>query len=321
MDFAAREIEERQMILCCGEALIDMVPVKGVNGQDAFAPLSGGAIFNTAIALGRLEVPVQLLSGVSNDLFGTQLAAELLSSNVGTDLLVRSKRPTTLAFVKLTNGQAQYTFYDENSAGRMMVSEDLPDIGTDVSALYFGGISLCAEPAASAYEGLAIEAAERAVLMIDPNIRPSFIEDETAYRARLDRMLAAADIVKVSDEDLDWIIPTDVSFEDKVEQLHQNGADIVIITKGGDGASAYMRGQPVVNVAVPKVTVVDTVGAGDTFNAGFLAQLHTLGCLNKEALRKVTGVEIEKALSYAARVAGVTVSRAGANPPTLAELS
>ena len=116
------------MILCCGEALIDMVPVKGVDGRDAFAPLSGGAIFNTAIALGRLEVPVQLLSGVSNDLFGTQLAAELLSSNVGTDLLVRSKRPTTLAFVKLTNGQAQYTFYDENSAGRMMVSEDLPNM-------------------------------------------------------------------------------------------------------------------------------------------------------------------------------------------------
>ena len=85
---AARDIEERQMILCCGEALIDMVPVMGVEGHDAFAPLSGGAIFNTAIALGRLEVPVQLLSGVSNDLFGTQLASELQSSNVGTDLLV-----------------------------------------------------------------------------------------------------------------------------------------------------------------------------------------------------------------------------------------
>lgn len=309
------------MILCCGEALIDMVPVMGVEGHDAFAPLSGGAIFNTAIALGRLEVPVQLLSGVSNDLFGTQLASELQSSNVGTDLLVRSKRPTTLAFVKLTNGQAQYTFYDENSAGRMMVSEDLPEIGKNVSALYFGGISLCAEPAASAYEGLAIEASESAVLMIDPNIRTSFIENETAYRARLDRMLAAADIVKVSDEDLDWIIPADESFEKKVEQLHENGAGIVIITKGSDGASAYVRGQPVVDVGVPKVKVIDTVGAGDTFNAGFLARLHTLGCLNKDAFDKINGVEIKEALSYAARVAGVTVSRAGANPPTLAELS
>jgi fructokinase len=308
------------MILCCGEALIDMVPVEGPDGKSAFAPLSGGAIFNTAIALGRLDVPVSFLSGVSTDLFGVQLIAELQASQVATELVVRSKRPTTLAFVKLTDGHAEYTFYDENSAGRMMAVDDLPAIGDAVTALYFGGISLCAEPAASAYENLALNAAKDAVLMIDPNIRPSFIEDEAAYRGRLDRMIAVADIVKVSDEDLDWILPGSGSLDDKIAQLHDKGAGIVIVTKGSAGASAYVAGKDVVNVAVPKVTVVDTVGAGDTFNAGFLAQLHTDGCLTKSGLAQIDEAAIARALGFSTKVAAVTVSRAGANPPLLAEL-
>lgn len=308
------------MILCCGEALIDMVPVGSTEDQTAYRPLSGGAIFNTAIGLGRLEIPVQFLSGVSTDLFGEQLVTELHASNVGTDLLVRSKRPTTLAFVKLIDGQARYTFYDENSAGRMIELADTPHVGDDVNALYFGGISLCAEPAASAYESLALRGAAAKVVMIDPNIRTSFIEDEVAYRARLDRMIAAADIVKTSDEDLDWIVPGDGSSADKIAKLHQNGAGIVILTKGSDGASAFIKGQEVARVEVPKVIVVDTVGAGDTFNAGLLAQLSNMGLLEKTALNGIDANALGLALKFAAKVAAVTVSRAGANPPLLAEL-
>ena len=105
-----------------------MIPIRGVDGQDAFTPLTGGAILNTSIALGRLEVPVGILSGVSNDLFGAQLVDQLHTSQVSTDLLIRSDRPTTLAFVKLTKGQAQYTFYDENSAARMLARDDIPDL-------------------------------------------------------------------------------------------------------------------------------------------------------------------------------------------------
>ena len=308
------------MILCCGEALIDMVPVEGTDGHVAYQPLSGGAIFNTAIALGRLEVPVQFLSGVSNDLFGEQLVGELHASNVGTDLLVRSNRPTTLAFVKLTNGHAQYTFYDENSAGRMMTKADLPDVGTDITALYFGGISLCSEPAAAAYERLAFGGAGQAVVMIDPNIRTSFIEDEPAYRERLDRMIAVADIVKISDEDLDWILPEDVPVDAKITCLHQKGARLVILTKGSDGASAYVAGRKSVNVSAPKVTVVDTVGAGDTFNAGFLTYLRKVGLLYKKALADISNEDLTGALEFAAKVAAITVSRSGANPPRLTEV-
>jgi fructokinase len=308
------------MILCCGEALIDMVPVLGTDGKTTYAPLSGGAIFNTAIALGRLEVPAQFLSGVSNDLFGEQLVQELRASGVGTDLLIRSQRPTTLAFVKLANGHAQYTFYDENSAGRMIEVDNLPVVGADVSVVYFGGISLCAEPAASAYENLALREAPRKILMIDPNIRTGFIEDEVTYRARLDRMIGVADIVKISDEDLDWISPEETELDAKIKGLHYKGAGLVILTKGSKGATAYLKGGNVVNVSVPKVTVADTVGAGDTFNAGFLAKLYSLGILNKVALAKVSRDEIFQALEYAAKVAAVTVSRSGASPPYLAEL-
>ena len=116
------------MILCCGEALIDMIPVADSDGKAAFSPLSGGAIFNTSIALGRLDTPVALLSGISTDLFGKQLNKELLNSNVSTEFLIRSDRPTTLAFVLLKNGNAEYTFYDENSAGRLIEVNDIPII-------------------------------------------------------------------------------------------------------------------------------------------------------------------------------------------------
>ncbi|WP_299028032.1 carbohydrate kinase [uncultured Sulfitobacter sp.] len=311
------------MILCCGEALIDMVPAQAAGEAEAraaFMPLSGGAIFNTAIALGRLETPVQFFSGLSSDLFGVQLSEALNASGVQTDLVVRSNRPTTLAFVTLTDGHAQYTFYDENTAGRMLGLDDLPDLGADISALYFGGISLCAEPAASAYEALALRVANQALIVLDPNIRPGFIQDEQAYRARLDRMIGVAGIVKVSDEDLDWIVKDAQGEDAQVARLHALGAHLVVVTKGADGATAHAVGQPMVSVAAPKVEIKDTVGAGDTFNAGMMAQLHRDGLLSKDALPAITAQQLRTALAYGAKVAAITVSRSGANPPHLSEL-
>lgn len=309
------------MILCCGEALIDMVPVTDVDGNDAFAPLCGGASMNMSVALGRLGIPVGLLSGVSNDLFGAQLVDRLMTSEVSTDLLIRSDRPTTMAFVRLTDGHADYTFYDENSAGRMIKNSDLPDLPNNVSAVCAGGISLCAEPAASSYEALFLREAKHRVTMLDPNIRLGFISNEPAYRARIARMITVADVVKVSDEDLDWIVPKGAVLSSKVQSLHDSGAKVVIVTKGSDGASGYIYGQPVVDVAVPRVRVVDTVGAGDTFNAGFMAKLHMLGVLSKDSMTMLTGAQLHQALNYGAKAAAITVSRAGANPPFASEMA
>ena len=300
------------MILCCGEALIDMLPRETTAGEPAFAPYAGGSVFNTAIALGRLGAPAGFLSGISTDLFGRILDETLAASKVDASLAIRSGRPTTLAFVTLTNGHAQYAFYDENTAGRMIGVEELPEIPADVEALFFGGISLPPDPCGATYESLMLREAGRRVTMIDPNIRPSFITDEAGYRARIGRMMAAATIVKSSDEDLDWLGMTPAD-------LLAAGAKLVCLTEGSKGVTAHWAGGSVF-VAARKVEVVDTVGAGDTFSAGLLAGLHRDGNLTLAALAEITEAALVPALDLGVAAAAVTVSRAGANPPWAHEL-
>ena len=307
------------MILCCGEALIDMLPRTTTQGASCFAPHPGGSVFNTAIALGRLEVPAGFFSGLSTDMFGAMLVRALAESNVDTSLAVRSARPTTLAFVELTEGQARYAFYDENTAGRMLDTASLPELDGGVEALFFGGISLVVEPCGSTYESLMARAARQRVTMIDPNVRTSFIADEAAYRARIGRMIALADIVKLSDEDLHWLEgPGDG--EGLAGDILERGPKLVCITRGSQGATGFTaRGS--VSAKPPRVSVADTVGAGDTFNAGLMAGLHKAGCLTAERLSSLGDDDLHAALDLGVRAAAVTVSREGADPPTAAELS
>ncbi len=309
------------MILCCGEALIDMIPSPTMAGPDGFVPHPGGAVFNTAIALGRLGVKVGLFTGMSHDMFGTQLVHALNESKVDATALAFSNRPTTLAFVKLVDGHATYSFYDENSAGRMLGPEDLPAIAPEVSTLFFGGISLACEPCADTYAKLTARECDKRVIALDPNIRPDFIQDATRFRARLDRMISISDIVKISDEDLNWIYPGPDKIAQKVTQLRANGPAVVILTRGAEGATAYFGKGQEISVPSQPVQVVDTVGAGDTFNAGFLTGLSQQGSLNKQALQAVSMDTITQALSFGAKVAAVTVSRAGAHPPWAEELT
>lgn len=306
------------MILCCGEALIDMLPRETGAGEPAFAPYPGGAVFNTAIALGRLGAPSGFFSGLSTDLFGEMLEAALAASAVDSTLAARSNSPTTLAFVKLVDGQASYAFYDENTAGRLLGPEDLPDVPETVSAMFFGGISLMVEPCASAYETLMLRNADTRVTMIDPNVRPSFIGDAARYRARIEKMIAAADIVKISDEDLTWLMG-DGDVEDQAQLLLDRGPSLICLTKGSAGAVG-LTARARVAVSASQVTVVDTVGAGDTFNAGILAALHQHGALSKASIASLDNATIEAVLTLGTRAAAVTVSRAGANPPWAAEL-
>ena len=308
------------MILCCGEALIDMIPAPTTAGSAGFVPHSGGAVFNTAIALGRLGAPVGMLTALSTDMFGEQIFADLRASNVDTRHIIRSERPSTLAFVQLKDGQATYAFFDENTAERMMRHDDIPTVDPAVTALYFGGISLARDPGAQAYAALAEEVKERCVVMLDPNIRTGFISDESVYRTRIGRMIAVADIVKVSDEDLAWLHEGPDSLEGKIDLLRRAGPPITILTRGAEGASAWLSDGTRVDVPVAKADVVDTVGAGDTFNAGVLAALHEQGCLSKAAIRDISDENLSAAMTLGARAAAVTVSRAGANPPTRDEL-
>ena len=301
------------MILSCGEALIDMLPRKTTAGEDAFAPYAGGAVFNTAIALGRLGAPAGFLTGLSTDMFGEMLHKSLTESGVDCDLAVPSDRPTTLAFVQLISGQASYAFYDENTAGQMIAPGDLPDLPDKVEALFFGGISLVGNPCGATYEALQAREAKSRVTMIDPNVRPGFIDDGPAYRSRIDRMIGLADLVKLSDEDLHWLYGNG-SLDDLAQSVLARGPSAIFVTEGAKGATAYTASHKV-EVAATKVEVADTVGAGDTFNAGILAALFRAGVLNRAALAKLDDNTLRAALDLGVRVAAVTVSRAGANPP------
>lgn len=305
------------MILCCGEALIDMLPRETAGGERAFAPHAGGSVFNSAVALGRLGAPASFFSGLSDDLFGALLQQTLKDARVGLDYATISSLPTTLAFVTLNQGQASYHFYDENSAGRMLMEEDLPALRDDVEALLFGGISLATEPCGGTYEALMAREEHARVTMLDPNVRPAFIQDVAHHKARMRRMMVIADIVKISVEDLAWL--GDGTPGEAAQELLSKGVKLAIITSGGEGAEAFWKGGRL-KVGALKVAVVDTVGAGDAFNAGVLAALRESGHLQKSRIADLDEAAVRNALEFATRVAAVTVSRAGANPPRRDEL-
>lgn len=301
------------MILCAGESLIDMVPEDG-----SFRPLAGGSVYNTAIALGRIGESVSYLWPISRDAFGDMLLRPLAEAGVDTDLCPRTDRLTTLALVTLTGGEARYSFYDEGSAGRMLAPEDIPTLPDAIDALFAGGISLVPDPCGAAIESLIAREGGRLPVMLDPNIRPFFIPDADAYRARLARLIARSDIVKLSGDDLEWLYP-DLPLEDAARQVLAQGPRLVLQTGGAAGARAHWAGDPVAAPAI-RTTVADTIGAGDTFNAGVLASLRRQGVLTKAGLATITPEQIAAALTLGARAAAITVSRPGANPPWAHEM-
>lgn len=306
------------MILSCGEALIDMLPRQTAAGEPCYMPVAGGAVFNTAIALGRLGAPSAFFTAVSTDFFGDLLVNYLKDSKVDTRYVVRSDHPETLAFVRLVNGHAQYAFYDEGTSGRLLAQSDIPALADDVTALQFGAISLIPEPCGGTYEEMMRREHRSRVISFDPNIRTSFIKDKPAHRARMERMLAMSDIVKLSDEDLAFFDAAG-DFEAFAAKLLKGNAKLVAMTRGADGAVAITKAGKV-DVPGIKVTVVDTVGAGDTVNAGILAWLYKAGKLTKSGLDALSVADAGSALALAVRAASVTVSRAGANPPWEHEL-
>lgn len=301
------------MIVCCGEALIDFLPRQTKEGQQAFLPLAGGSIFNTAIALGRLDIPSGYFGGLSQDFFGDMLRQSLHAAKVDISFSPPSPRPSTLAFVKLVEGHARYSFFDEGSAGRMLTAGDLPTLPSSVKGLHFGSFSLIVEPCGSAYEALLMRERDKRVINLDPNIRAGFVNDREAYLARIARLASKADILKISDEDIAWIAPG-TSIDAAARDWLSKGAKLVIVTRGGEGAVGFTRDLQIIIPGI-KVTVADTVGAGDTFSAGFMTWLYRRGKFTKSAIAALSEDDLKAGLNFAARAAAVTVSRPGADPP------
>jgi len=307
------------MILSAGEALIDMIPGRTASGEVCFVPRSGGAALNSAIALGRLGVPVALATGLSRDVFGQQLADAARAAGVSTAPSGVSDRPTTLAIVTLEGGQPAYVFHDRGTALRDLRAEELPPPEHAPEAALFGGMSLAAGACAETFEALCAGMRREGVpVMLDPNVRPDFISDPAAFRARLARMVAMADIVKVSDEDLAWL-GAEEGAEAAAAALLRRGPALVCLTKGAEGVTAF-RAAGRLDVAAPAVQVADTVGAGDTFNAGLLAGLRRAGALRRPALEALDEAALAQAVALGVACAAITVSRPGADPPHAAEV-
>jgi fructokinase len=299
------------MIVVAGEALIDLVP-RGTGALAALQPALGGGPYNTAVALGRLGSPAAFCSRVSYDAFGEALLDRLRETGVDVSSVQRGAEPTTLAVATVgADGSAAYSFYVDGTADRLFTAPAALPPGT--RAVSFGTCSLVLEPGASAYEELMRATAAQGVFTaLDPNIRAGLIPDADAYRARFKSWLPSVSLMKLSEEDAQWLGGTP-------QEWLAAGPAAVVITRGGDGLTAFTAGGEY-SVPGERVEVVDTIGAGDTVNAALLHGLAARDALSVQALAALGAEGWTGLLGFAARAAAVTCSRAGAEPPYAHEL-
>jgi len=297
-------------ILVGGEALYDLVidEVGAVTGDP------GGGPFNTARTIGRLRRPVAFLGRLSTDRLGATHERMLAADGVRLNAIVRSPDPTTLALASLDDaGSASWSFYvDGTAAAGLTVDDALTAVPDHVAALHVGTLGLVLEPLATALEAVVERLAGRTMVVVDPNVRAQVIDDEPAFRARLERVIARSDLVKVSAEDLAWL-DRDRSPAAAARALLERGPTAVLLTRGADGATVVTAGADT-PIAPVRAQVVDTIGAGDAFGGAFVAwwASHELGRsdLARDEL-------VIAAARFGAVVAARTVARAGASPPQL----
>jgi len=307
------------MILSCGDALIDFVPVAAADGGEAVRPMVGGSCLNVAIGLARLDVPTGFVGGIASDLFGRMIAQHAETSDVDLGLATRSDRQTTLAFVRIIAGESQYAFYDAKTASREWVYQGGSIPFARIDAVHVGSTTLVNDMGAAETLALIVDARASSTISFDPNCRPNLVKDKPAYTSRMAEFAALADIVRMSDVDFTYLYG-DEPYQQRADALLGQGASLVVITRGIDGAVAWHRAAGQIEVAAPKVTVVDTIGAGDTFQAALLFALHKQSRLRRQQLGDVSADELRRALSFAANCAGITCSRPGADPPRLSEI-
>jgi fructokinase len=301
------------VVVVTGEALIDLVLAR--DGSLDGHP--GGGPYNVARTIGRLEQPVVYLGRLSTDAFGRRLRQGLEAEGVSLDGVVPTDAPTTLALAELDErGAAQYHFYEAGTSAPGLSAEAaaaaLPE---RVRTFYLGTLGLVFEPMASTLEALVARMPADTLVALDPNCRPTTIDDPAGYRGRLARLLARTDVVKASEDDLVWIHPGTDPVTAARALLAQEHA-VALVTLGAEGALVVTAKQ-VVEVRAPKVEVVDTIGAGDAFMGAFLAHWRARG-FGRDELHRLD--ELERAATLACRVAAITCTRAGADPPRLAEV-
>ncbi|HEY7969137.1 MAG TPA: PfkB family carbohydrate kinase [Candidatus Limnocylindrales bacterium] len=305
--------ETGRRVVVAGESLIDRL----VRPDGGVEDVVGGGPFTTARALARLGLPVSFVGGLSTDASGARLRAALAADGVDLSLAVTTEAPTLLAIAALdAAGVASYRFEPAGSAAASLRPADLArGLPPDTAVLHVGTLGLVLEPVAEVIAGLISTALPDVLVVVDPNLRPSAIEDAAVYRERLAKVIGRADVVRASHDDLAWLAP-DRSIEDTAMRIVGAGPSLLLLTEGA-GPVRIVTGHGVRVVPVPAVRVVDTVGAGDAFGAGFLAAWLG-GSRDRGALRDIDAVET--AVRFAIRVASWTVGRPGAALPTRADL-
>jgi fructokinase len=292
-------------IWVCGEVLIDALPT---------GPVVGGGPANTAKALARLDHEVQFIGGLSTDTYGVMARKELDRDGVGLGLALESNKPTSTATVHLDNaGSATYTFVIDGTATFDFSPTWLPDPEKlKPSVLHIGTLATVVQPGAAVLFDWALKCAEFAPIVFDPNVRPSFLGDREKYCQAVEKWVGISSVIKLSDEDIAWLYP-DETMDEVAHRWLSGETSLVVITRGAKGIIGYTRGAQE-EVEGAKVVVVDTVGAGDTVGAIIVE------AVIQNSIAGVVGQVLVDTLHKAAIAAGITVSRAGAQPPRMHEL-
>lgn len=300
--------------LVLGEALVDLLP----DDQGRLVPHPGGSPANTAVAMRRLGIDVTFLGGISRDRWGDVLAGHLESEDVRLHGQRRDE-PTALAVATLRHdGSASYRFLWDGTADRAVTAADLPD-GVEADVVVVGSVDAVLEPVAGAVRAL-VTREGRHVVVLDPNLRPSIVDDLDATRARLLELATHAHVVKASDEDLELLLPDLDPDEAAFQLLDGEATQLVVMTRGDDGALVTTPRFQLPVPAVDVATVADTVGAGDTFTAGLVTALAERDLLDRHALRSLASDDAEAVGRFAAAAAAIVVGRHGADPPRRSEL-
>jgi fructokinase len=306
------------MFLVCGEALWDLFTGEETDGLEIEARI-GGSPFNVAVGLARLQQDAALFTGISNDPMGQRLIAALNRESVDTRFIVATDRPSTLSLVDVnSDGIPAYTFYGHKAADRAVRAEDLPTLESDLWGIHAGSYSLVVEPVGSSLLHLFEREAGRRLLSLDPNVRLNVEPDTNLWRNRVDRFAKCADLIKVSYEDLSLIYP-DAASDEIARRWLSAGAGIVIVTRGESGAEAFKETERVM-VGGYRAELIDTVGAGDTFQAAMIAGMAEMGICSRPALDGMTSEHVVQLMNFAARAAAITCSRRGADLPFRSDL-
>jgi fructokinase len=309
------------MIVACGEALIDLFLYDRKGARIKAEAVAGGSPFNVAIGLARLGQTVAFCGGLSTDSFGEFLSGILKSEGVDLTFALRTPRLSTLSVVSTdSSGHARYSFHGEGAADRCLTPADLNfELPSTVEALTFGSYTLAVDPVASAYLTLIEREARRRVISIDPNIRPTVIGNLSGYDRHLAKFLRHATIVKASEEDIELVFGPGPDISAIAVDWMKLGPPLVVVTRGADGAVAFHRNCRI-DCPGRAAEVVDTVGAGDSFHAAFLASLSAQLALTREAIMSLSRNILEQALRYAVAASSITCSRRGADLPLRPEV-